>query len=212
MGNFSRNTFDPLKDYVAVRLQQGVPVLDADWNEFNGYFDTMCGLKVVESMKDFYWDIRPKPEFGTIEIRVCDTPLTIEKAAALTAYAQALARHLMLDRPSAPSLDVYRVYSFNRFTACRYGLEAGFIDAWSRTRRALKEDIAETLLRLAPHAQALGSTAALEELRRCNESGQNDASWLRDQFKAGQTLNDVVRRQSELWVGETTAPEPSGGS
>jgi hypothetical protein len=35
MGNFSRNTFDPLKDYVAVRLQQGVPVLDADWNELN---------------------------------------------------------------------------------------------------------------------------------------------------------------------------------
>ncbi len=76
----------------------------------------MRDLKVVESMKDFYWDIRPKPEFGTIEIRVCDTPLTIEKAAALAAYAQALARHLMLDRPSAPSLDVYRVYSFNRFT------------------------------------------------------------------------------------------------
>ena len=35
MGNFSRNTFDPLKDYVGVRLQQGVPVLDADWNELN---------------------------------------------------------------------------------------------------------------------------------------------------------------------------------
>lgn len=35
MGNFSRNTFDPVKNYVAVRLQQGVPVLDADWNELN---------------------------------------------------------------------------------------------------------------------------------------------------------------------------------
>jgi hypothetical protein len=35
MGNFSRHTFDPLKNYVGVRLQQGVPVLDADWNELN---------------------------------------------------------------------------------------------------------------------------------------------------------------------------------
>src|SRR5262245_31600018 len=35
MGNFSRNTFDPLKNYVGVRLQQGVPVVDADWNELN---------------------------------------------------------------------------------------------------------------------------------------------------------------------------------
>lgn len=182
----------------------------ADWAEFNAYFDTMRDLKVVESMKDFYWDIRPKPEFGTIEIRVCDTPLTIGKAAQLAAYAQALARHLMLDRPSMPSLDVYRVYSFNRFTACRYGLEAGFIDALSRTRRALKEDIAETLVRLAPHAEALGSTGALEELRRCNENSENDASWLRAQSKSGQTLNDVVRRQSELWVGSSPPADPSG--
>ena len=177
----------------------------ADWQEFNGYFDTMRELKVVESMKDFYWDIRPKPEFGTIEIRVCDTPLTVERAAALAAYAQALARHLMLDRPSAPSLDVYRVYSFNRFTACRYGLEAGFIDAGSRTRRALKEDIAETLSRLAPHAEALGSSAAIEELRRCNEAGENDASWLRTELKSAQTLNDVVRRQSKLWMSGEVA-------
>jgi carboxylate-amine ligase len=182
----------------------------ADWHEFNAYFDTMRDLKVVESMKDFYWDIRPKPEFGTIEIRVCDTPLTIGKAAQLAAYAQALARHLMLDRPSAPSLDVYRVYSFNRFTACRYGLEADFIDALSRTRLALKEDIAKTLAQLAPHAQALGSTEALEELRRCNESSENDASWLRAQLKSGQTLNDVVRRQSALWVGSTQPVDQAG--
>ena len=171
----------------------------ADWDEFNGYFDTMRDLKVVESMKDFYWDIRPKPEFGTIEIRVCDTPLTVERAAALAAYAQALARHLMLDRPSAPSLDVYRVYTFNRFTACRYGLEAGFIDAWSRTRRAIKEDIAETLGRLAPHAEALGSSAALAQIAQMVESGRNDSTWLREAFEKNRALEDVVRLQSEAW-------------
>jgi carboxylate-amine ligase len=186
----------------------------ANWREFNGYFDTMRDLKVVESMKDFYWDIRPKPEFGTIEIRVCDTPLTIGKAAALGAYAQALARHLMVDRPGEPSLDTYRVYSFNRFTACRYGLEAGFIDARTRSRRALKEDIAETLVRLAPHAQVLGSAAALEEIRRHNDAGANDASWLRNEFRSGQSLNDVVRRQSALWAdaapsGRKSMPDPA---
>ena len=174
----------------------------ADWNEFNGYFDTMRDLKVVESMKDFYWDIRPKPEFGTIEIRVCDTPLTVEKAAALAAYAQALARHLMLDRPRAPSLDVYRVYSFNRFTACRYGMQAGFIDADTRSRRLLKEDIAETLDILVPHARALGSGSALAEIGASLDSHQNGSGWLRDTFKQTQSLSDVVRLQSRLWAGE----------
>ena len=129
----------------------------------------------------------------------------------LGAYAQALARHLMLDRPHAPSLDVCKVNSFNRFTACRYGLEGGFIDAESRTRRSLKEDIAETLVRLTPHAEVLGSTAALDQVRLCIESGENDASWLRAQLKATQTLNDVVRRQSQLWGAAGTAPEAIAG-
>ncbi|HZF22398.1 MAG TPA: YbdK family carboxylate-amine ligase [Burkholderiales bacterium] len=173
-----------------------------DWDEFNAYFDTMRTLQVVETMKDFYWDIRPKPEFGTIEIRVCDTPLTVEKAAVLGAYAQALARHLMLDRPREPSQDVYRVYSFNRFTACRYGMQAGFIDAYARSRRLLKEDIAETLDILAPHALALGSGAALAEIGASLDSGQNDSGWLRDMFKQTKSLSDVVRLQSRLWAGE----------
>ena len=173
-----------------------------DWREFNDYFDTMRDLKVVESMKDFYWDIRPKPEFGTIEIRVCDTPLTIEKAAVLGAYAQALARHLMLDRPREPSQDVYRVYSFNRFTACRYGMQAGFIDAYRRSRRLLKEDIAETLDTLVPHALALGSGAALAEIGASLDTGQNDSGWLRDTFRQTKSLNDVVRLQSRQWSGE----------
>ncbi len=45
------------------------------WPEFeHGYFAKMEKTGIVKSMKDFYWDIRPKPEFGTIELRVCDTP------------------------------------------------------------------------------------------------------------------------------------------
>src|SRR5690349_11450834 len=68
------------------------------WAEFNKYFDEMAGYGIVASMKDFYWDIRPKPEFGTIEIRICDTPLTVELAAQLAAYAQTLADDLLRDR------------------------------------------------------------------------------------------------------------------
>src|SRR3990172_8852941 len=91
------------------------------WQEFQTYFTRMRGFGIVESMKDFYWDIRPKPEYGTIEIRVCDTPVTVERAAALAAYAQALARYLLVERPHPLGEDVYHVYSYNRFQACRFG-------------------------------------------------------------------------------------------
>jgi glutamate---cysteine ligase / carboxylate-amine ligase len=54
------------------------------WVDFESeYFAKMETMGIVKSMKDFYWDIRPKPEYGTIELRACDTPLTVERAAAL---------------------------------------------------------------------------------------------------------------------------------
>ena len=66
------------------------------WDDFaNVYFAKMERTGIIKSMKDFYWDLRPKPEYGTIELRVCDTPLTVERAAALAAYLQALCRHLL---------------------------------------------------------------------------------------------------------------------
>jgi carboxylate-amine ligase len=81
-------------------------------------------------------------------------------------------------------------------------LQAGFIDAYARSRRLLKEDIAETLDSLVPHALALGSGAALAEIGESLDSGQNDSGWLRDTFRQTKSLSDVVRLQSRLLAGE----------
>jgi carboxylate-amine ligase len=76
------------------------------WDAFErGYFTRMEHTGIVKSMKDFYWDIRPKPEYGTIELRVCDTPLTVERAAALAVYLQALCHRLLRREDPAPSED-----------------------------------------------------------------------------------------------------------
>lgn len=69
------------------------------WSDFEAYFGKMARTGIVASMKDFYWDIRPKPEFGTVEVRVMDTPLTVERAAALAGLVQCLARWLLQERP-----------------------------------------------------------------------------------------------------------------
>src|SRR5438045_206645 len=79
-------------------------------------------------MKDFYWDIRPKPEYGTIEIRVFDTPLTVERAAALAGFVQSLAAWFLEEQPFVPLEDDYMVYTYNRFQACRFGLEAVYVE------------------------------------------------------------------------------------
>jgi len=153
------------------------------WVDFEqGYYAKMEKTGIVKSMKDFYWDIRPKPEFGTIELRVCDTPLTVERAAALAAYLQALCRMLLQHDDTPPVEDDYLVYNYNRFQACRFGLDGAIVHRKVNAGPSLREDILDTLHRLEPHAAALGSQVALDELQREVTSDGNHASYLRRQF------------------------------
>ena len=176
------------------------------WNEFVAYFGKMRGFRIVESMKDFYWDIRPKPEYGTVEIRVLDTPLTVERAAQLAAYAQTLAHYVLTQRPLPTSADIYLVYRHNRFQACRYGCDATYVDAYSQQQVPLQQDILQTLDTLVPHAAEIRTAAALETLRADITARRSDAAWLRETHGKLGSLNDVARAQSEQWMGRTLAP------
>jgi carboxylate-amine ligase len=178
----------------------GTMPLIRSWPEFNGYFDRLFELGIVASMKDFYWDVRPKPEYGTVEIRVCDTPLTVDRAAHIAAFAQALARWIWEQRPVAVTADLYLTHSHNRFQACRHGFAGMLVDAATGRSRTIGEDLREALDQLAPHAQVLGSQDAFVALLAEVEQG-NHAAWLRGAFAEAGTLPDVVRQQSALWAG-----------
>jgi carboxylate-amine ligase len=176
------------------------------WQEFNGFFDEMAGYGIVESMKDFYWDIRPKPEYGTIEVRICDTPLTVELAAQLAAYAQTLAADLLRNRRTEPVAPLYRVYGYNRFQACRFGFDATLVYPYSRKQEVLRDDLLATLLRLRPCAEELGTGPALEALEKLARTETNGSRWLREQLGRTRSLNDVVRLQSQRWGGAIAEP------
>ena len=172
-----------------------------DWSQFLEYFAKMKGFGIVGSMKDFYWDIRPKPEYGTVEIRVCDTPLSLKGATRLAAYAQALAAQILAERPRQPERSVYLVNSFNRFEASRYGLRGELIDPYTGAKRRIAEDILNELAFVAPHAARLGSGALLADLSDFVRKGESDADWLRGRAAKGGSLADVVRDACSRWSG-----------
>lgn len=176
----------------------GTPPWLLSWREFEDYFHKMEHLGIVKSMKDFWWDIRPKPEFGTIELRICDTPLTVEKAADLGAYAQLLVAWLLDTQPSL-SKDIYTTYLINRFRAARYGFDAIFIDAMQSEHRALCDDILHTTEQLAPYAVSLNCQAALQHIKKAASERKNGAAWLRQRYGDYRSLSDTVRSQTELW-------------
>lgn len=172
------------------------------WDEFSSvYFTKMESTGVVKSMKDFYWDIRPKPEYGTIELRVCDTPLTVERAAGLACYLQALCRHLLERREAPPEEDDYLVYTYNRFQACRFGLDGTMVNPKTREQISIREDVLATLRHIAPHFTALGSEAARDEIERTAAREGNHASYLRRQFAESGTVEGVVRASVDALRG-----------
>lgn len=171
------------------------------WDAFARFFARSTRTGVVKSMKDFYWDIRPKPEYGTIEIRVFDTPLTIQRAAALAGFVQSLAAWFMTEQPFMPEEDDYMVYTYNRFQACRFGLDAVYVDPPTGEHLPLRDHILRTLERVAPHAKRIEALGAIELLRESTERGVNDARWLRDTQRHEQLLAETVRQAAERFRG-----------
>ncbi len=166
------------------------------WQEFSVYFGKMARTGVVSSMKDFYWDIRPKPEFGTIEIRVMDTPLSIERAAGMAAYLQCLAKWLLTQRPFQPIEDDYLAYTYNRFQACRFGLDGTVVDTRGTEPLPIRTAIAQTLVQLEPHAIDLQAEAGLATIREAIAPGASThADWLRSVQSREHFLPEVVRQQ-----------------
>ena len=176
-----------------------------NWAEFNGYFDEMQHYGIVASMKDFYWDIRPKPEYGTVEIRICDTPLMVETAAQLAAYAQTLSADLLRNRVDSALEPMNRVYGYNRFQACRFGFEGVIVDPEHDRHVRIRDDLIETLERLGPTATKMGSSIALLALAGAAARQANDSRWLRERYMETKSLPDVVRMQAMRWRDERVA-------
>ena len=188
-----------------------------DWNDFNTYFGEMQSYGIVESIKDFYWDIRPKPEYGTVEVRIFDTPLTVEMAAALGALVQTLAVHLLnSDAEKAKpvgDLASTRVYGYNRFQACRFGFDAQIAnpvaDPHTKQSYRLGENLLEVLARLMPVAAQMGTVRPLLMLQELTMAQQNGASWMRAMQAQTGDMRETVIQQAELFRGAGAVQQKS---
>jgi glutamate---cysteine ligase / carboxylate-amine ligase len=176
-----------------------------DWDDFNTYFAEMKSYGIVESIKDFYWDIRPKPEYGTVEVRIFDTPLTVEMAAALGALVQTLSVHLLNsdEERATPVGDLAstRVYGYNRFQACRFGFDAQLANPHTKQGMHLGESLLALLNKLMPVAAQLGTVRPLLMLQELAAAHQNGASWMRAMQAQCGDMRELMIRQAELFRG-----------
>lgn len=141
-----------------------------DWAHFEEVTNELFTTDLASSLKDIYWDVRPKPEFGTVEIRVFDTPLSVKKAVAMAAFSRAcasLALHGHLGMSAkAPPASAQRV---SRFFACKDAMEAvlynPFAGEWAPARLWMAQ-IFEMLKDQPTYAQDASQLECLEGLMR----------------------------------------------
>jgi carboxylate-amine ligase len=146
----------------------GLPHQLADWAEFEEYMGTLIRAGAIESVREVWWDVRPHPDFGTVELRVCDGLPTLDEIGAVAALAQCLVEQFdtQLDRGYTLPTPVEWVLRENKWRATRYGLDADIVVDEAGTVRPVREAIAELVEELAPVAKRLGCEAELADVTR----------------------------------------------
>ncbi|HEX4668489.1 MAG TPA: YbdK family carboxylate-amine ligase [Solirubrobacterales bacterium] len=139
-----------------------------DYEEFCGVADQLIAAAGVDDYTYVWWDVRPHPRLGTVEVRAVDVQTDALTSSALAVLIQAIAAK-ELEQPTAPGL--YReALEESYFQATSHGLEARIL-LNEETPRPAREVGRETLDALRPYARALNGESAIEEIERILREG-----------------------------------------
>jgi glutamate---cysteine ligase / carboxylate-amine ligase len=181
--------------------RQGVPPAFGSWEEFAAALAWGAASGAVPEPRRWWWELRPHPAFGTLELRVPDTQTTVEDAAAVAALAHALvgwlaARHDAGERFETPA--TWRLEE-NRWSAARWGMDAELADLATGARVPARERLGALLAELAPVAEQLGCAAELASVERLAARG--GAVRQREVAAAGGGVRAVA-----VWLADMYAP------
>jgi carboxylate-amine ligase len=188
--------------------RSGPPPRFRDYSDYAQVVNQLEKTGCIQDYTHIWWDIRPHPRLGTIEIRICDAVTRLDDVIAITAYCQALVKHYaeLVDRGEEVPTFHRILTTENKWLAARYGLSAPVMDLHTgrRNRMPVAALIRRTMRNLAPHAQELGSEqelAGLEEiLRRGNGADR--------QLQVYNANRDVVEVTREIAEETEVAREP----
>ena len=176
--------------------RSGIPPRFASYADYAEVVGQLEKTGCIADYTHIWWDVRPHPRLGTIEIRICDGVTVLEDAIAITAYCQALVKSLAAQFDRGGQIASYHrmLIAENKWLAGRYGLEAPVIDLATgrRNRVAIAQLVRRTLRDIEPHARELGSERELEGVREILSRGNGADHQLRI-FNANRDIVEVAR-------------------
>jgi carboxylate-amine ligase len=141
----------------------GIPPAWRNWDHYQREIEFMVSCGVMEDYTYLWYDIRPHPNLGTVEIRACDAQTRVEHTIALAALIQAMVKELSEHYEAGKQLSdyPYQMLDENKWLAARHGLDGDLVDLPSNERIATKALARRVLDRLREHAQDLGGAEDL---------------------------------------------------
>jgi len=181
----------------------GIPPRYDDFADWARRIQFMVESKVIGDYTYLWYDVRPHPNFGTVEIRVMDSQTRVEQTLALAALVQAMVKELCEHFESGEELSryPYEMLDENKWLAARHGLDAQLVDLPEQKRVPVPELTKRVMERLRPHAEELGSEEDFDCLEDILDMG-NGASRQRKVYDANHDLREVVRE-----ILDATVPE-----
>lgn len=171
----------------------GVPPPYRDWQHYEREIEFMVSSGVMEDYTYLWYDVRPHPKLGTVEVRVCDAQTRVEHTLGLAALIQAMVKELCEHFDTGAQLGDFpwQMLDENRWLAARHGLDGELVDLPSNQRVGTKMLARRLLDRLREHAQDLGSEAELAGVEDLLARG-NGAARQVVVYEANHDLREVV--------------------
>jgi carboxylate-amine ligase len=173
----------------------GLPPLMRNWSEYTWLVNHMVETGFIKTIREIWWDVRPHHNFGTVEVRICDMPPSLEDVLGLTALIQCLVYDLSeeIDRGTY-QFDCHPfLIRQNKWRACRYGMDANLVDPATLTAIEARRLVNNLVDRLRPRAQELGCAQYLEIVRDIAARPTGSVRQLKV-FEETNNLAEVVRR------------------
>ncbi len=176
--------------------RSGPPPRFRDYEDYAAVVGQLERTGCIADYTHIWWDIRPHPKWGTIEVRICDAVTRLEDAVAIAAYCQSVVKLLCERFEAGKEIPTFHriLTSENKWLAARYGLDAPIMDLPSgrRNRVPVSKLVRRTLKELEPHARELGCADELDEVRALLDRGNSAEQQLRV-FNANRDITEVVR-------------------
>jgi carboxylate-amine ligase len=171
----------------------GIPPTYKSWEDYERRIEFMVGTRVIEDYTYLWYDVRPHPQFGTVEVRVMDSQTHIEHTLGLAALVQALVRELSEHFDSGEPLSRYpfEMLDENKWLAARHGLDGELVDLPNSDRVSTRALARRLIDRMRDHTVDLGSEGDLEAVEDLLERG-NGAARQVVVYEANHDLREIM--------------------